>query len=319
MHRKAPIFNNCGLKNPMKINSMEEITFEMVLKEIIPVIDGISKDNCQDQKSLFLNLKGCEFIDPYGMVGILEIGKYINGKGRKVVLSLPESDDVLKYLERMDFFEYAGQYFVLDPPAPSLSDRYLRSRSSDVLLEIKRIEDADDIHAIVDRVMERAETILATHLNYDKKTIDGFVVALSEVCQNIIEHSESTGFVGIQKYFFEKRLNKNVVKIAVMDTGIGFKSSLRERFSDEYGDRWTDLLALEKALIQGASRYRDVGRGHGLAAVKRFVERWQGRLSIRSGSAKLSILPSWERFRRPRQTNLPFFPGAQIGIILPAV
>ena len=55
-------------------------------------------------------------------------------------------------------------------------------------------------------------------------------MALSEVCQNIIEHSENKGFVGIQKYHFNS-INKNVVKIAVMDIGIGFRKSLSERFS----------------------------------------------------------------------------------------
>ncbi len=54
-------------------------------------------------------------------------------------------------------------------------------------------------------------------------------MALSEVCQNIIEHSENKGFVGIQKYRFQN-LNKNVVKIAVMDVGIGFRKSLSSRF-----------------------------------------------------------------------------------------
>ena len=286
---------------------LDETTFNKLLPNTDTVVNNVQ-----------IKLKKLEFIDPYGMVGILEIGKFIKNKRNKGILYLPESDEVLKYLDRMDFFGHAGDYFTLVPPSPTLSDRYLRSKSSDVLLEIKRIEDADDIHAIVDKVMERAQTILATHLNYDRRTIDGFVVALSEVCQNIIEHSESSGFVGIQKYFFEKRLKKNVVKIAVMDTGIGFRESLKNRFYDKYGKKWTDLLALEKALIHGASRHEDIGRGHGLAAVKRFVEKWNGRLSIRSGTAKLSIIPEWERSGRPKQIGLPFFPGTQIGIILPA-
>ncbi len=71
---------------------------------------------------------------------------------------------------------------------------------------------------------------LRRHLHYDESAINGFIVALSEVCQNILEHSEKTGFVGIQKYHFQN-LNKNVVKIAVMDIGIGFRKSLSERFT----------------------------------------------------------------------------------------
>ncbi|HHT9124140.1 MAG TPA: hypothetical protein ACFYEF_14850, partial [Candidatus Wunengus sp. YC63] len=103
---------------------------------------------------------------------------------------------------------------------PQISEKYLRNQSSDVLLEITPIEKSDDIHFIVGKVKGRAHAILARHLHYDERAINGFIVALSEVCQNIIEHSETKGFVGIQKYHFQS-MNKNVVKIAVMDTGIG--------------------------------------------------------------------------------------------------
>jgi anti-sigma regulatory factor (Ser/Thr protein kinase) len=189
-------------------------------------------------------------------------------------------------------------------------ERYLRSSYSDVLLEITPIEKSDDIHFIVGKVKDRAHSILSKHLHYNEKTINGFIVALSEVCQNIIEHSENKGFVGIQKYHWQN-MNKNVVKIAVMDLGIGFKKSLSERFPMK-----NDLDAIEKALLHGASRYADEGRGHGLAAVRRFVNQWNGKLSIRSGTAKLSIIPDWS-WGKAKEINLTHFPGSQINIMLP--
>jgi anti-sigma regulatory factor (Ser/Thr protein kinase) len=181
---------------------------------------------------------------------------------------------------------------------------------SDVLLEITPIERAGDIHYIVGRVRDRAQAILAAHLKYDERAISGFIVALSEVCQNIIEHSEQKGFVGIQKYRYPS-LGKNIVKIAVMDAGIGFRRSLATRFKLK-----GDLDAIEKALLQGASRHEDEGRGHGLAAVRRFVTQWNGRLSLRSGTARLSLIPKWARGKE-RELNLVNFPGSQINIILP--
>lgn len=259
-----------------------------------------------------IDLKDVNFIDPYGMVGILKAGEFLKSKHTKKTLLLPESEDVLRYLERMDFFKYADRYFKLDPDKPNISEKYLRSSYSDVLLEITPIKKSDDIHFIVGKVKKRAHTILKKHLHYDERAINGFIVALSEVCQNILEHSENTGLVGIQKYHFQK-LNKNVVKIAVMDLGIGFKKSLRERFKIK-----DDLEAIDKALFHGASRYADKGRGHGLAAVRRFVDEWNGKLSIRSGAAQLSIIPDWGRGKE-REQNLAHFPGAQINILLPEV
>ncbi|GAB4418126.1 MAG: hypothetical protein OHK0032_14180 [Thermodesulfovibrionales bacterium] len=259
--------------------------------------------------SSVIDLLDVTFIDPYGMVGLLEIGELLRAGGVKKTIILPESEEVLRYLERMDFFEFADKYFKLEPSEPRITGKYLRSSYSDVLLEIVPIERSDDIHFIVGKVRERAHKVLARHLNYDERAINGFIVALSEVCQNIIEHSENKGFVGIQKYHFQK-LNKNIVKIAVMDIGIGFKNSLSDRFLLR-----NDLHAIEMALLHNASRYADRGRGHGLAAVRRFVNQWNGKLSIRSGTAKLSIIPDWS-WGKEKEVNLTYFPGAQINIML---
>ena len=264
------------------------------------------------KKSSEIDLQEISFIDPYGMVGLLEIGEIYKPKANRKLLHLPESEEVLKYLERMDFLKIAPRYFSFEPFKPKRSEKYLRSSYSDVLLEITPIEKSDDIHFIVGKVKDRAQSILTRHLKYDERAINGFIVSLSEVCQNIIEHSESKGFVGIQKYHFQN-MAKNVVKIAVMDTGIGFRKSLSERFSLK-----SDLHSLEEALIHGASRYTDKGRGHGLAAVRRFVNQWNGKISIRSGTAKLSIIPEWA-WGKEKEYNLTHFPGAQINILLPEI
>ena len=259
-----------------------------------------------------IDLRAVTFVDPYGMVSILEIGELLKSGRNKKTLNLPESEEVLKYLERMDFFKYAAEYFNLEPSKPQISGKHMRSSYSDVLLEITPIEKSDDIHFIVGKVKDRANAILKKHLHYDEKAINGFIVALSEVCQNIIEHSETKGYVGIQKYFWQN-INKNIVKIAVMDIGIGFRKSLSERFAIK-----NDFEAIDKALLHGASRYTDEGRGHGLAAVRRFVNQWNGKLSIRSGTARLSIMPNWTR-GKGKETNLTPFPGSQINILLPEV
>jgi hypothetical protein len=264
----------------------------------------------QDSKPIDLREVG--FVDPYGMVGLLELGELLRSRGMIKNLYLPKSEEVLKYFERMDFFRFAPRYFSLIPPEPPFSERYLRSSYSDVLLEITPIERSNDIHFIVGMVKERAQAILERHLHYDDSIVDGFIVALSEVCQNIVEHSESRGFVGIQKYRF-RNLNKNVVMIAVMDIGVGFMQSLSERFYVR-----DDLDAIEKALVYGLSRHSERGRGHGLPAVKRFVSQWNGKLSIRSGSAKMSILPGWA-WGRAREQGLTAFPGSQVNLLLPEV
>ncbi len=275
---------------------LTEETFEQTLRSFI--------------RSDRIDLREVAFIDPAGMVGLLEIGELCLLEDVQKTVLLPRSPEVLRYLGRMDFFSHARRYFSLDPLQPHPPGG--RASESDVLLEITPIERANDIHAIVGRVEERAQAILARHLRYDARAINGFIVALSEICQNIVEHSENKGFVGIQKYRLPG-LGRNIVKIAVTDAGIGFRRSLAARFRLA-----SDLEAVEQALLHGASRHADEGRGHGLAAVRRFIEHWEGRLSIRSGTARRALLPQWARGKE-RERNLVNFPGSQINIVLPEV
>jgi hypothetical protein len=64
------------------------------------------------------------------------------------------------------------------------------------------------------------------------------------------------------------------------------------------------------------SRFRDPGRGQGLAGVRRYIGRWDGKLSVRSGTARIAIVPSWDD-GPPLAEKLPQFPGAQMQITIP--
>ena len=70
-------------------------------------------------------------------------------------------------------------------------------------------------------------------------------------------------------------------------------------------------------MIQGVSRFRDPGRGQGLAGIKRYLTRWRGKLSIRSGTARIAIVPEWDD-EVPLTESLAPFPGAQLQVLIPA-
>jgi anti-anti-sigma regulatory factor len=288
--------------------SLDESTFERLLRQLDSPAQIASRQ-------MIIDLEQVRFVDPYGMVGLLVLARFLRQRSCEPVLMLPRSDEVMRYLDRMDFSRHAERLCAIDLTTLWPEGEYSRSAHSDVLLEITPIARSEDIHYIVDRVRERAETILSQNLHYEQAAIDGFVVALSEVCQNIPEHSEDVGYVAIQKYFYGRRLGKNLVKIAVMDLGVGFRSSLAPKYATQSAE-WSDLTALRLAIFEGASRYDDPGRGQGLSAVRRFVERWHGKLIIRSGSARVGLSPVWDR-SPTRQSKLTFFPGTQVSIVLP--
>ena len=100
------------------------------------------------------------------------------------------------------------------------------------------------------------------------------------------------------------------------DAGVGFRQSLESLPGRIPDDRWDDAAALEEAVIRGVSRFRERGRGQGLAGARRYVGRWNGKLTIRSGTARIGIVPSWDD-DVPLAEKLASFPGAQVQVTIP--
>lgn len=283
--------------------SLEERTFDQVVR-------GLEGE--PSERRLF-DASHLRWADPYGMLGLLCAGSVSAREAEKPVLRLPESGDVIGYMARMGFFEHAAPIF-------EIHGSWKRPRAegpSEVLLEITAIRSHADVHDVVDRVNEQGLALLTRQLQYPLKEAFQFSVVLSEVCQNVIEHAESGGWVATQTYSWAKRLGRRVVAIAVMDLGVGFRASLAASHAARHPGRWDDAAALEAAFLHGQTRFPDPGRGQGLQQIRKQVGRWNGRVSIRSGTARIADVPEWDE-GEPLEESLPFLPGAQIGIILPA-
>ncbi len=263
-------------------------------------------------RSLF-DARHLRWVDPNGMLALL-VGGVVAGRRQGALprLELPENPDVQGYLSRMGFFHEAEGIFELDGRAPRRG-----ANPSDVLLEITPIRANDDVHGVVDRVQSRAGAILSAKLGYAPTSVVPFSVILSEVCQNVIEHADGPGWVAAQAYNWAKRLGRWVVVISVMDVGRGFRGSLTDEHAARYGDRWGDATALEAAFLHGLTRFPDSGRGQGIQQIRRQVQRWNGAITIRSGTARIGQVPEWDD-TPPLTQGLAPLPGAQIGIVLPA-
>lgn len=268
---------------------------------------------CAGERLLF-DAHSVQWASPYGLLGLLVAGQTaVERGGQRPQLTIPTDRDVLHYWGRTGFFEYGGEWFEVHGKVP----RVAVSRSSEVLLEITPVRGADDVHGVVSIIQERAAAILSGELGLEATATMGFGMALSEACQNIVEHAGTSGWVAVQTYHWRRRLGRRVVIIAVADAGMGFRRSLEASQAGRYGDRWGDATALEAALIQGASRFGDPGRGQGLGGIRRYLNRWNGKFSIRSGTARIAIVPNWDD-DIPLADGLPPFPGSQMLQIIPA-
>ncbi len=263
---------------------------------------------------LLLDARHVHWVSPYGILGLLAVGAaWGNRSGERPLLQPPEDREVASYLSRIGFYERARQVFDFEARV-----RKRAMGESDALLEITPIQSHQDVHDVVDRVRDRAAAILGKRLGYPPPAVLHFSVILSEVCQNIVEHAGADGWVAAQTYNWKQRLGRQVVVIAVMDVGVGFRGSLAREHAQRYGDRWSDETALEAAFMHGVSRYRDPGRGQGLQGIRKQVLRWNGLFAIRSGTAQIAEVPSWLD-TPPIARGLPDFPGAQVQVVLPQV
>jgi anti-sigma regulatory factor (Ser/Thr protein kinase) len=281
-------------------HSLDDRTFETVLERLAPV---------PPDAKVLLDARHTRWASPYGLTALLTVAQT---RAERPVLYAPESEDTGSYWARTGFFEYAADLFELHG-APH---RTRASGESDVLLEITPVAKSDDVHDVVSRIQQKSQSILVKELNIDAKATMGFAMTLSEACQNIVEHAGRGGWVAVQTYRWQKRLGRRVVVIAVCDAGVGFRQSLETAHGRRQSDRWDDGMALEEAVIRGVSRFRDPGRGQGLAGVRRYIGRWDGKLSVRSGTARIAIVPTWDD-DAPLEEKLPPFPGAQMQITIP--
>jgi hypothetical protein len=274
-----------------------------------PLVDALSR--CGEGRVL-VDARRLRWVDPYGMLGMLALGEVAARGGDRPAFQAPESSDVVSYMTRMGFFRRASEIYQVHGGTRRQVDG-----ASDVLLEITRVASHVDVHRIVDQVNERALTILTRQLHYPLKEAFQFSVMLSELCQNIIEHAEAGGWVATQTYHWARRLGRKVVSIAVVDLGVGFYGSLGSEHAGRYGDRWSHASALEAAFIHGLTRFHDPGRGQGLQQIRKQVGRWNGKIAIRSGTARIADVPPWDD-ALPLEEGLPSFPGTQISILLPS-
>ena len=280
--------------------SLDDYSFEQVLEQLAPL---------PADAKILIDARHARWASPYGLTALLTLAQT---RAERPALAVPELEETASYWARAAFFQHAEALYDLHGTYPKRRD----AGESNVLLEITPIAKSDDIHTIVGQVQERLKCIIQGELKLETKAVLGFTMTLSEVCQNIIEHAGQGGWVAVQSYRWTKRLGRRVVVIAVCDAGLGFRRSLESAPGHLPSARWDDATALEEAVIRGVSRFRDRGRGQGLAGARNYVGRWQGKLSVRSGTARIAIVPPWDD-DVPLAEGLPQFPGAQLQVIIP--
>lgn len=187
------------------------------------------------------------------------------------------------YFERIGFFKQTGA------KAPMLIEEH---DSTGRFIPVTRVmtsqEQSDFINDIVPML----------HLDYEQAAPIKYVIG--ELLRNVIEHASSKegAWACAQRY-----AKSNTVRIGIVDTGIGIKKSL----SDKYPVT-SDLDAIRYALMPGVSGSEDMdlNAGAGLYFTKTIAQSNKNFFLIYSGSAAYKLLKTLKGTKKPRNNNDPF-------------
>jgi anti-sigma regulatory factor (Ser/Thr protein kinase) len=258
-----------------------------------------------------LDLSQVSFIEPYSMIGLILLGRnHLRNTGMKLsIKNMPLA--IHQYLFRMDFFN-KGVFTIRD----RLDERFFLKRSSlsRSLVEItdipnKERESIQAITGVISVFRKRARHILKHCIN--DTIVDYFVTVISELCQNIFEHSLDSGYLSMQTYSYA---NQQIVRLVISDSGIG----IRESFASKPGITFESPAHLiELAATTTISSKREFG--YGLNQVNSIVEKLKGSIHIRSENASVSIMYNKKQGSTTHsflKNGLVPFPGTQISISL---
>jgi anti-sigma regulatory factor (Ser/Thr protein kinase) len=264
-----------------------------------------------ETKANTLDLSRISFIEPYSMLNLLLLGRnYLRASGEKLKITnvpLP----IHQYLIRMDF-DQKGVFDFSKELADK--DKLKRSSISKRVIEIidipnKERESVKIISNVISLFRERASFILKYWLS--DQIINYFVTVISEICQNVFEHSLDSGYLTIQTYNIGK---EHHVRMTIADSGIGIEGSFQNSKKIEYSSP-ADLI--KQALTTPISSKRNFG--YGLCQVNSIVSKLNGNLFVRSGNSSVAMIHSKKKksdLYAFMKNDLVHFPGTQISITL---
>jgi anti-sigma regulatory factor (Ser/Thr protein kinase) len=198
-----------------------------------------------------------------GMLPLIAMIAKLKLEAYKVNVILPKEDKVRKMFRSNNWAYY-------------LDDKYPKSEwQHDRHLVTRQFTSFSEIPAIITDFMD----VMLRNVAMPKDIVSALEWSVNEICDNVINHSESPvgGFVQLISY-----PKKNLISFTVADAGKGILNTLREAIPTLR----TDVQAIGEAIKEGVTRNKEVGQGNGLAGTMRITTMSGGHIDITSGSGR---------------------------------
>lgn len=260
------------------------------------LLAGIARRSPALDRDLVIDLGRARFIDPYGTVCLVMLARALHSPARQVAYVLPNDDAAQRFLTAMGATEQIAQYGQLR----NLTRMHGTTRSDFSGLGLTAIQGSTDVNAVIGRFFALARG----ELGYGPGDLADSAKIVSELCNNIKDHSQDWGLATVQLY--RDRSGRRFVSIGVADLGVGIRHSLSQHRPDVAN--WPHQQAIEQALSGLSSR--PAGGGLGLSSVREIVRRCAGHLAVRSGDAKVQVTAG----KTTKALRVAHFAGTQVGL-----
>lgn len=200
-----------------------------------------------------------------GMLGIIAITAELRLQGMDIEILLPQ------LLSSREFFEATNWAHLLNSQMPGGNHASKKHF-------VQQFFSFEELPSLVDKFMD----IVMRHIEIPGDVLSALEWSVNEICDNVINHSESTvgGFLQVIAY-----PKNDIIAFTVADAGIGIMNSLREGIPELKND----LQAIEEAIKTGVTRNKLHGQGNGLAGTLRITTMTGGSLDIISGAGRLVL------------------------------
>jgi hypothetical protein len=163
------------------------------------------------------------------------------------------------------------------------------------------------------------KTIKRSVLNRARKKGMSLITAENEVFKRLQIPS------WLRSFYLENH-NKSSIDLVIADGGIGVFESLQKTYREERADEFDQLDIIKFAFEKNSTSKKDKMhpikddlKGYGLYSVKKMTLEFNGIIEMRTGMNRIFFSNEYPDGHSPHEeTNLPYFPGTQIRILIPA-
>ena len=267
-------------------------------------------DRASGGGTVTIDLRRFDFIDLYGMLGILYACADIRDRYRAEVQLQVADEKACSFLPRAGFFDVLPSH--VQVPNAFGANRVERMRArrglNDDFLELTSIDSEPAIFGVLKKLFD----VLHRGLRYAESDAKDLVVLLSELCHNVLDHGDGNA-QGLAAMLLYKGKRGKFVQFVVGDRGPGIRSTLTR--NPDYSYVQTDVQAILQSIELGASEHRQSFRGNGLYHLKRLTFKHKGSVYVRSGAGAVFLRSDGMSRRFP---ECPHLSGVQFLISFPS-